>query len=141
MICCRFGAACRRPIRRFEREGVCFQVRVLLDELNAKPRRSISSPRWKPEMVPLRCDDASSCRMPPLEKTTPLAVPPDATSSVPPLIVVAMADPPEPTISPPPEMTGPLATPPREPAVRYCRANRRAHTALVAPVIENVGNF
>jgi hypothetical protein len=39
--------------------------------------------------------------MPPLEKTTPLAVPPDATSSVPPL----MADPPELTISPPPEMT------------------------------------
>jgi hypothetical protein len=48
--------------------------------------------------------------MPPLEKTTPLAVPPDATSSVPPL----MADPPELTISPPPEMTVPLATAPRE---------------------------
>jgi hypothetical protein len=40
-------------------------------------------------MVPLRCDDASSCRVPPLEKTIPLAVPPDATSRVPPLIVVA----------------------------------------------------
>jgi hypothetical protein len=31
--------------------------RVLLDELNASPRRSICSPRWKPETVPLRCDD------------------------------------------------------------------------------------
>ena len=34
---------------------VCFQVRVLPDELNAKPRRSISSPRWKPEIVPETC--------------------------------------------------------------------------------------
>jgi hypothetical protein len=32
--------------------------------------------------------------MPPLEKTTPLAEPPDASSRVPPLIVVAMAVPP-----------------------------------------------
>jgi hypothetical protein len=31
--------------------------------------RSISSPRWKPEMVPLRCDDASSWRMPPTSAT------------------------------------------------------------------------
>jgi hypothetical protein len=41
-------------------EAICFQDRVLLDELNACPRRSISSPRWKPEMVPLRCDPESS---------------------------------------------------------------------------------
>jgi hypothetical protein len=50
---------------------------VLDDALNAELRRSISSPRWKPEMVPLRYDDVSSCRMPPLEKTTPVAVPQD----------------------------------------------------------------
>jgi hypothetical protein len=66
-------------------EVVCFQVSLLLGELNVKPRRSISSPRWKPEMVPLRCDPESSCRVPPLEKMTPLAVPPDATPRVPPL--------------------------------------------------------
>jgi hypothetical protein len=47
----------------------------------------------------------------PLEKPSPLAVPPDATSSVPPLIVVASADPPELTISPPPlKMSVPLVT-------------------------------
>jgi hypothetical protein len=45
---------------------------------------------------------------------TPLAVPPDATSRVPPLIVVATADPPELTISPPPlKMSVPLDRPPR----------------------------
>jgi hypothetical protein len=53
-----------------------------------------SSLRWKPEMVPLRCDGESSCRVPPLEKTIPLAVPPDATSRMPPLIWVATAVPP-----------------------------------------------
>jgi hypothetical protein len=67
---------------------------VLLDELNAKPRRLISSPRWKPEMVPERCPPESTRSIPPLEKTTPLAEPPDATSRVPPLITVAMAVPP-----------------------------------------------
>ena len=36
-------------------EVFCVQDRVLLDELYASPRRSISSPRWKPEMVPETC--------------------------------------------------------------------------------------
>jgi hypothetical protein len=45
---------------------------------------------------------------------TPLAVPPDATSRVPPLITVARDDPPELTISPPPlKMSVPLDRPPR----------------------------
>lgn len=92
---------------------VCFQVRVLPDELNAKPRRSISSPRWKPEIVPETCPPESTWSMPPLEKTTPLPEPPDATSSVPPLITVAMALPPLLTSSYPPlETIVPLARPP-----------------------------
>jgi hypothetical protein len=52
--------------------------------------------------------------MPPLEKRTPLAVPPDATSRVPPLIAVARADPPELTISPPLKMSVPLDRPSRD---------------------------
>src|SRR5271156_4744116 len=75
-------------------EVFCVQDRVLLDALKASPPRSIASPRWKPEMVPTMCAPESRCSMPPLEKTTPLAEPPDATSSVPPLILVATAVPP-----------------------------------------------
>ena len=45
-------------------------------------------------MAPEMCEPESSCNVPLLEKATPLAVPPDATSSVPPLIAVATAVPP-----------------------------------------------
>ncbi len=75
-------------------EVCCIRDRVLLDVLKASPPRSIPSPRWKPEMVPTMCALESSCNVPPLEKTTPLAEPPDATSSVPPLTSVATAVPP-----------------------------------------------
>jgi hypothetical protein len=67
-------------------EVFCVHDRELLDALNVRPSMSIPPPEWKPEIAPLRCDDGSSCSVPPLEKTTPLAVPPDATSSLPPLI-------------------------------------------------------
>jgi hypothetical protein len=86
-------------------------------------------------LVGRRCDDESSCRLPPLEKMTPLAVPPDATSSVPPPIVVASADPPELTISsPPPKMSVPLDRPPRSTVSRAAAPRATDHRS---PSIKN----